>query len=177
MEQRVHLLAVRHREVLVRAVVAALEVRPRREDLVVGAAVLANQAPQIGQALAAPERPERLLAEEQRRRGIASSPASSRAPPWPESSLRPIAGRSIARSALRIVIMPGMSFACSLASASYRRASMPEIEHHRIELTLVQSCRARTAASRRPRRRPRGRSIPRPPARADRSPTRTAARS
>ena len=49
---------------------AALEERARRENLVLRAPVLANQAAKIAKTLAAAERPERLLAEEQRDRRV-----------------------------------------------------------------------------------------------------------
>src|SRR5215208_7156231 len=67
-EERVNLLRVGHGEVLVSAVVAALEIETSREDLRIGSTILTNQAAEVGQPLTTPKGPERLLTEEQRRR-------------------------------------------------------------------------------------------------------------
>src|ERR1043166_6213832 len=63
-------LAVGDRQVHVGPVGAALEEGAVREHLVLRAAVLPDQPAKIAQPPPAPELPERLLAEEQRERGI-----------------------------------------------------------------------------------------------------------
>src|SRR5438552_17390300 len=69
-EERVHLLAARHRVVLRVSVAAALEIRAGREHLCVGAAILPHEPPQVRQTLPASKGPEGFLAEEQRERGV-----------------------------------------------------------------------------------------------------------
>src|ERR687888_879002 len=69
-ELRVDLFDVGYREVHVVAVwQSPLEVGALGEDLVLGATVLTNQSTQIAEPLAAAERPEALLAEEERDSG------------------------------------------------------------------------------------------------------------
>src|SRR3954471_487256 len=64
LEVRVCKLRIRHREVDVLAVRASLVELAGREDVVLGALVLADEATEVAQALAAAELPEGLLTEE-----------------------------------------------------------------------------------------------------------------
>src|SRR5438270_2768722 len=71
LELRVDALLVGDREVDVVPVRrGALEVDAAREDVLLRPAVLADEAPQVAEALAAGERPERLLTEVERDRRV-----------------------------------------------------------------------------------------------------------
>jgi len=69
-ELLVRLVAIRHREGDARAVRAVLEERAARIRLVLRPAVLTHEAAEVAEALAAAERPEGLLAEVERDRGV-----------------------------------------------------------------------------------------------------------
>src|SRR5687768_6550762 len=63
-EVRVVSFLLRHRQVDVRPITAALEVHAARKDLLGGSAVLADQPAHVAQAVAGGEHPEGPLAEE-----------------------------------------------------------------------------------------------------------------
>ncbi len=167
------LLVVRHRQVHVRPVRrSGLKNDPDREYLVLRPSVLTHlAAARRDRSLSAAERPERLLAEEERRPPRPSSPASSRSQPSPATSRFPsfcaartqrVEDRHHPREVVRVELRLGLDQ--PRVDARHQRNRVGAVREHALDEQPRRAVEADLLRVHAPRR-------------ADRPPTRTAARS